>query len=125
MQNRSKISRQMARKVGSVNGYQILTIRRPRKNIPDWVNNNREIQRFLLVSFPLMRTDSRERIRAGQWARIINLYFKRQWSRGQIAEELNWTYERVNGTIRSIKRAAENKACRNGAERGSRSRVGT
>jgi len=117
MQNHLKIARQMARKVGSTSGYQIITIRRPRKVVPEWANSNRRIQKFLLRSFPLMRMDPAQRTRAGRWARVINLYFKRQWSRGQIAEELNWTYARVDTIIRSIKRAAEGKRCKDGTER--------
>lgn len=90
-------------------GHQILKIRRPKKKIPDWVNDNQKIKEMLFRAFPKMISNSNQRKRAGRWARVINLYFKQQWSRGQIAEELDWTYCAVDQAIRGIKRAAEGR----------------
>lgn len=87
-------------------GHQILKIRRPRKKTPSWVHNNKKIREFLLQSFPKMKTDPRQRARAGRWVRIIHLYYNQNWSRGQIAEELGVGYGVVSSSIRRIGLAA-------------------
>jgi hypothetical protein len=88
-------------------GHQIIKIRRPRKQIPVWVYDFPKIQEMLLRSFPKMIKDADQRKRAGRWARVINLYFRQQWTRGQIADELGMTYNHVNALIAGIKYAAK------------------
>jgi hypothetical protein len=110
MQNNLTISRQLQRRFGSeTGGYQILKIKRPRKDTPAWVNSDLKIQKLLLRAFPLMNTNLLQRERAGRWVRIIYLYFRQKWSRGQIAEEMKLSYSTVKGVIRSVKRVAEGK----------------
>lgn len=86
-------------------GHQIMKIRRPKKKIPAWAYNRKEIQKFLQRVFPKLK-DPGQRERAGRWARIAHLYFNQNWSRGQIAAELHMTYNAVNSAVRALKRAA-------------------
>lgn len=89
-----------------LSSHQILKTKRPKKKIPEWVVNDKKTQNLLLRSFPLMKSNLKQRTQAGRWARVINLYYKRQWSRGQIAAELHLTYAAVDSIIRALKRAA-------------------
>jgi hypothetical protein len=111
MQNNLLISKQLRKKLGSAKGYQILKIRRPRKKVPDWVNDEDFIRALLLKSFPGMFEKTRERARAARWVRIIYLYFRLGWSRGQIAEEFQETYSSVDSAIRGILRVARGTRC--------------
>lgn len=101
-------------------GHQILKIRRPRKKAPVWAHSQDDIRLFLIRVFPQLETDSKQRERAGIWARVAYLYFNQQWSRGQIAQELNKTYNSINSIIRSIKRAAEGLRADTGKKAGKR-----
>lgn len=94
---------------GFMVSHQIIKIRRPRKKMPAWVVNENQLRAFLLFCFPRINKDLEQRSMAGRWLRIIQLYFREGWSRGQIAEEMNLTYSTVNSTIRNIKRAATRK----------------
>ena len=100
--------------------HQTIKIRRPKKKIPSWVESNVEIQKLLLLCFPLMKTDPNHRARAGRWARVINLYYKRQWSRGQIAAELHQTLFQIDSIIRAVKRSAAGLRTDSGGVRGGR-----
>ena len=86
-------------------GHQIMKTRRPKKKIPTWVYNSKEIQKFLRRVFPKLK-DPSQRERAGRWARVAHLYFNQNWSRGQIAGELHLTYAAVDSAVRALKRAA-------------------
>ena len=90
-------------------GHQILKIRRPRKRVPLWALDNKKIQQVILRAFPKMDSDPVQRQRAGRWARVIHLYYRLKWSRGQIAKEMSLQYHTVNDLIRSIKRVAAGK----------------
>ena len=110
MQNNLNIHLQLRRKFGGeTGGFQTHTIKRPKKKVPDWVNSHAKIQELLLRTFPLMKTNLKQRERAGRWARIIYLYYRRQWTRGQIAAELNVPYANVKGILRSVKRVSGGK----------------
>ena len=106
MDNLLSIHQQLKRIMGD-SGFsgQIIKIRRPHKRIPDWTRDNKKVQEVLLRSFPDMEWNDDQRFRAGRWACIINLYFRQNWTRGQIAEELNMTYERVKAALQRIRRA--------------------
>jgi hypothetical protein len=108
MPDRLSTSKELASALGggSGAGYQIVKFRRPRKKYPDWVNSNEKITEILLRAFPLMHSRPKQRERAGRWARVIYLFFRRQWTRGQIAEEMGLTYGHVNTMILGIKRVA-------------------
>ena len=111
MNNFPIIKSRMKKKLGTdTGGYQIMSVRRPRKNIPEWIDDTEKIQRFLLRSFPLLKTNSKQRKQAARWARIIHLYYRRQWSESLIAEELGLTIGAVRSLIRSIRWSAQGQA---------------
>jgi hypothetical protein len=82
-----------------------MKIRRPYKKA-GWAHDDKQIQQLLLRSFPRMHTNSKQRKRAGRWLRVINLYWRQQWSRGDIAAELGLKYNIIKNLIRAIRRAA-------------------
>jgi len=88
-------------------GHQIIKVRRGNRKTPDWAKNENELRKLLLHSFPYMATNKKQRVRAGRWARIINLYFRLQMTHGQIASEMMMSYCAVESAIRNIKRAAK------------------
>ena len=87
-------------------GHQILVMRSIKKTTPSWAKSDSKIQKILLRSFPKLKTDKNQALRAGKWARIIYLYFRMRQTRGQIAAEMETSYSNVNTSIRNIKRAA-------------------
>jgi hypothetical protein len=110
LQNNLNIHLQLRRKLGSeTGGFQTLTIKRPKKKVPEWVNSHVKIRELLLRTFPLMKTNLKQREKAGRWARIIYLYYRRQWTMGQIAAELGIDYEDVKGILRSVTRVAQGR----------------
>ena len=88
-------------------GHQIIKIRRPKKRIPTWVYDFEQIKKILLRCFPKLQYNLRQRNRAGKWVRVINLYFRQNWSRGQIADEMDLQYKTIDRMIERIKKAGE------------------
>lgn len=103
MGNNLTIFKQLQSKFGTeTKGYQIIKRRKPSKIIPEWANNDLKIREIILRSFPSFQTDPKQRVRASRWVRVIYLYYRRQWTRGQIAEELGLTYGVVDRLISRI-----------------------
>jgi hypothetical protein len=90
-------------------GHQIVQARTYKRKTPAWVYKDSEIQKVLLRAFPKLATDDRQRDSAGRWGLVIHLYFRLGYTRGQIAEELDTTTERVKGLIRSIYRVSKGR----------------
>ena len=88
------------------NGHQILKIRQGNRKIPAWAKDKRKIQAILLRSFPKLRTDVHQRARAARWMAIIQLYFRVQMTRSQVAAETKLPPNVVKMLIRNISRAA-------------------
>jgi hypothetical protein len=92
---------------GNFFGHRNVGPRRYKKNIPNWVYNNKFIQDLILRSFPRCKTDGRQRRDAGRWATVINLYYRCRYTYSQIADEVPYmTPCKARGIIRSIQRAA-------------------
>jgi hypothetical protein len=87
-------------------GFQPKKLRRIERPVPEWARTDAGLQRVLLTAFPRLKRDPRDRARAGRWAQVINLYFRQNLSRSEIAAELSLTYGAVDSLIRNIKRAA-------------------
>jgi hypothetical protein len=94
-----------------VKGHQIVKIKRYRKKIPDVLKTDIEIQKLILRSFPLLKTNSLQRWRAGRWARVIHLYFVSGYNYKETADAMNEDYRTVEMLIRAIRRASEDKPC--------------
>ena len=104
-------------------GHQILVIRSVKKVIPSWAKSDAKIRKILLRSFPKLKTDKKQAMAAGRWARVIHLYFRMGQTRGQIAGEMGLNYATTDTMIRNIKRAAAGfRANGKGELRGKRGR---
>ena len=107
----SDVARRLRRRIDHndtfTSGHQIITIRRTDRVDPEWVKSDAEIRKILLRAFPKLDTDPKQRARAGRWARVIQLYFRRHYTHGQIAAELGIKYRNVNSLIDRIRRAAK------------------
>ena len=85
--------------------HQITKIRSMDREIPDWVFNNKEVQRVVLTSFPRLETRPRQRAKAAQWVRLIYLYYRMGLPMQVVAKELNVDKSLVKRWLLSINRA--------------------
>ena len=90
-------------------GHQIVQARQYKKIVPAWVNDNAEIRKIVIRSFPKWDSNDKQRIRAARWVRIIQLYFRAGYTRTQVAEEMSLTSEQVKSIIRGIRRVSGGK----------------
>ena len=90
-------------------GHQIKSVRKIKKNIPEWINDNKFIQKLLLKSFPKLTTDEKQRSRAARWVRIIHIYFKLNMASSQIAEELEITLKSAENIVYGIRKLVAGK----------------
>lgn len=86
--------------------HRIVRPRTYKRDIPKWTTDNTKVRAVLLNAFPKLATVDNQRDAAARWATVIHLYFRMGYTRGQIAEELCTTTERVKNVIRSIYRVA-------------------
>lgn len=86
-------------------------------NTPAWVNDDEEVRQLLLKVFPQLESDPVQRQRAGVWMTIIHLYFRLGYTRTHVAMVTQWTFDRVEATIRNIRRAFKGVMTKNGSRR--------
>ena len=79
------------------------------RTCPDWANNSVKIKELLLRSFPKLKADDRQRAAAGRWARVIQLYYRKQMTHGQVCTELSIPLVTLLSVVRSIDRAIQGK----------------
>ena len=79
------------------------------REMPAWVKNPQQVQALLLRSFPRLKTDPKQRLRAARWARVIHLYFTLMLPFGDVLEEIGTTRNTLLALLRSIRRVAENR----------------
>jgi hypothetical protein len=77
------------------------------KRIPPWTMSDFSVLNVLCRSFPKWKTSPRQRSGMARWHFIIERYYRMNWSRFYIAQELRLTDNQLKATIRSIKRAGE------------------
>lgn len=78
--------------------------------VPQWAANTVTIRQLLLKHFPALGRNKLQRLRAGRWAVVIQLYHRMGWSRSKIAGELGITTVALTSLLRSIKRASEGRS---------------
>jgi hypothetical protein len=66
-------------------GHKVVKPRHKTKVIPDWALDDVKIQEIVLRSFPKLHIDGKQRAGAARWVRVIFLYFRREFTEGQIA----------------------------------------
>lgn len=74
---------------------------------PAWTKSDEKIKALLLKSFPKLQTNVRQRKAAARWMRVIYLYHRTGFSKGQIAQELGESVGAVKMIIIRINRAAK------------------
>ncbi len=110
-------------------GHRIVKPRRGRdrsetfRTCPEWAMSDAKTRELLLSSFPKLATNKKQRASAGRWARIIQLYYRKQMTHGQICTELGLSLPTIFSVIRSINRVASGKTSDKAvARKGSRGR---
>jgi hypothetical protein len=88
-------------------GHQIIKMRRGNRVIPDWAKNNKKMQAMLNRSFLELRTNPKQRARAARWATVIQLYFRMQMTRGQVAAQMGLDQGVVKRLIDNIHLASK------------------
>lgn len=111
MENNPSIYRQLREKfdatTDATKGYQIRRFYKRRKTTPAWAEDDQKVRELLLSVFPKMNVRKKDRLRAGRWMRVIYLYYRRHWTRGQIAAEMGLTYWTVNRLLSRIATASK------------------
>lgn len=87
-------------------GHRIIKPRRGNRKCPEWAADNTKLRKVLLLAFPKLETNAKQRAKAGRWARIIQLYFRSQMTNGQVAHELKMSIAHIDTVLRAIRRAA-------------------
>ena len=87
-------------------GHQVIKLRQGNRKTPIWAVNNKQIQELLLRSFPALKTNPKQRMRAARWALFIQLYFRAHVTERQIAERMGVSMNTVKMLARNIRRAA-------------------
>jgi hypothetical protein len=88
-------------------GHQIIIVRQSEREDPEWTKSDTSIREILLKSFPKLAHNPKQRARAGRWMRVIQLYYRKHYTEGQIAEDLPLSIVAVRSLIRSIKRVSQ------------------
>lgn len=90
-----------------VGGHQKSQLQRRERTVPEWTRSDQKVGKILLRSFPKLHTNTKQRERAAEWARIIHLYFRLQFTYRQTAEEIGKSPGNIRRKIESIKRAGQ------------------
>ena len=94
-------------------GHQIIKIRRHQHKRPEWTKHENQIRGLILLAFPRCEDNDeagkRQRVRAGRWARVIQLYYAMGYTYSQVAEEMGTTSNRVRNLIRHIVNVSRGK----------------
>jgi hypothetical protein len=87
-------------------GFQIGRARTYKRKPPEWTESKHDIQRVLLIAFPQLHNDQRQRRQAARWAQVIVLYFHLGYTAKQVGEEIGVKTSTVTGVIRRTRLVA-------------------
>jgi len=103
-------------------GHQIITLRKGyRKSVPEWAADDAVFRDMLLLAFPKTLTDERQRARAARWTRVRYLFYQGNYTRQDIATEMNTTVAVVKKVLVMMRRVGKGLQA-NGKPRGLRPR---
>jgi hypothetical protein len=92
-----------------MSGHQIINRNRslagPRRKNSEWALDDTEVRRILKRSFPKLATNEKQRERAGRWATVIQLYFRKGLTLSDVAVDLKMTPKNTGKLIRRIQLA--------------------
>ena len=102
-------------------GHQIAKIReREHRALPECFESDEKIQELLIKVFPKLKTDSKQRKRAGRWAVVIQMYYRSGLSREHVAAELGVTPNVIHCTLKGIRRVLAGRRADNTGLKGQR-----
>jgi hypothetical protein len=90
-----------------MDAHQIMKISTKEREVPEWALNDGEVQRILLVLFPSWKTHSRQRKRAGIYARIIHLYWRMKLPETVVTREMGISKILLDRKIQTLTRTAK------------------
>jgi hypothetical protein len=94
-------------------GHQIVKIRTREKVIPPWATDNREMQKLLLLAFPKLNSNMKQRKAAARWGRVIHLFYRMNLTKTDVAIELRIKRSIVKLIIQRAKRLAAGRRSNN------------
>lgn len=97
---------------GTAHGFQIIEVELKNRELPEWAKTKEGIQKLLLTAFPKLHINQLQRQRAGRWAQVIELFYKKSWTESDVAQELNETVAAVRSILRGITRTAQGRTVR-------------
>lgn len=83
-------------------GYQIVGPNDHTGDVPEWAKSDQEVRKLLSLAFPNLDRKQSERIRAGQWGRVIYLYFRMRYTFSQIAEDMDVKEKFVSNILQKV-----------------------
>jgi hypothetical protein len=98
---------------GFMSAHKIKKVRTRERNIPEWTLSDKEVRTVLLRSFPKLRTNNAQAIRAGRWVRLIHLYYRVQMSNSQVAKEMGMTLNATKMAFKIMRRVARGQRANN------------
>lgn len=94
-------------------GHQIIKLRQGSHKIPQWTKSDKRVREILLRSFPKMKTDLKQRQRAGRWLRVIHLYYRMNFTASKVAQELQMKVSTVKDVLVHIRRVQQGRRANN------------
>jgi hypothetical protein len=86
-----------------MSAHGIKKVRSEEREPPEWAMNDVEVARLLLKAFPkMMDPESKQRVKAGRWARVIYLYYRLNMTYSQVAKEIGVNKNTVLMILRAM-----------------------
>ena len=97
--------------------HQITKVRSKEREIPDWVFDNKEVQRVVLTSFPKLKVHALQKAKAARWVQLIYLYYRMGLPLQVVAKEMSVSKPLIKRWLQSINRAERGLTNANGKPR--------
>jgi hypothetical protein len=62
-----------------------------RRVIPEWINDNKKVRKFLISVFPKHKANKRQHTQMMLWNAVIHFYFRNRWSARQTEKQCDAT----------------------------------
>ena len=92
-----------------VHSHEVKSPRQPMKYVPEEFKSDAGVRNFIQKVFPNFRTNEKQRLQAGRWARVIQLHYKFHFSERHTAEEMGIAVVVVGGIKTRIRRALQGR----------------
>ena len=88
-------------------GHQIIKTRQRERTIPEWTKSNKSVQGVLLLAFPKLNSNARQRVAAARWASVIHLYYRMKMTRSAVSAQTKIPVDTLRSLLRNISRVAK------------------